>query len=72
MTDTIPSAARIAKHAINNKIITVVFPKLLERLKKQKKVFVGVFGQKMMEYLMVRYGNITKPMKYQTKAELRE
>ena len=54
------------------KIIAEVFTELLEEKKNRKKVFVGILGHELMEYLMVWYINITIPIKEQEKLEFRE
>ena len=53
------------QHETKRQIIAAFFPELLEDKKNQKKVFTGISGHELMEYLMVRYENITKPIKYQ-------
>ena len=60
------------QHAIKKQIIAAVLPEFIEEKKNRKKWFTGVSGYELMEYIMVRYVNITKPIKEQEKFELRE
>ena len=60
------------QHAIKKQIIAEVSPEFLEGKNNWKKGFAGILGHELMEYLMVRYGNITEPIKDQAKAEFGE
>ena len=61
----------IFQHDIKKQIIAAVLPEFTEK-KNRKKGFTGVLVQRLMEYLMIWYGNIIKPIKEKTKMEFRE
>ena len=50
---------------IKKQIITDILLELLEEMNNKKKVFAGIPGHTLMEYIMVRYGKTTKPIKEQ-------
>ena len=56
---------RNCQHAIKKKIVAAVFPESIQEKKKQKKLFTGISVHELIEYIMVRYGNINEPIKQQ-------